>query len=728
MDDRSAFSSSSEVDGHWAGGFAATNFRIFSPLSVSPHSYSLVRSFARSFAPAAHLPSAFDRQSANPTGVGIQRSRSLPCDGQGERGQRTSMPPLETTGVFGGQYQDRGGNVPQHLTSSHEEDYGNDFARKISLLSREANDNGSTSGRKHSTTLSSASDSDSNNNGAGRCSFDMLLSDLASMELAASSAAERRKSDGDFSARKLAGSVRTMAKAFQMRGGGSAHAGTSVADYLSRNTTQLNNHPPTEGIQATSTGYIIDSKPVTSSETLRKFRAGPSVGAHASKLVDGESASWKRSQPKQIVAADLHDTYGASDWAMPGDGADWRQKVARTEQRENREQHHRIVSKTPTLSPIRSPIGSPKPSPRGIFMATNMSSHVSPYYLERRSARLAQMQREDEAEEEGLGSGRGYIAEAKRVLDEAMHMLDAEATAVTNGGGGATASSNPQDAVSLSPSGALEPLMKHLKAAAGDDKKCRAALRTLTLLETNLPNREIVSDLQGRRILMDVVLKCSAEAMDVKENAIQLMWDLDQDSGRDAASCLNESDLHALVQVLGETTSCEVASHTLHFLKAAIDQPPESRPYISEDGLKLLAARLASETCSHKHPIPDSAQYCLGEALAQILSELASIDEPYANGCLGKILDSLGPCGDETQCQILLTVLSALAVKRRLLKILVDVDGFAKIHRFCTRTTNSRLHARGFSLWKVVSSNASINPSTDRRTAHRAASWYFGED
>ena len=314
------------------------------------------------------------------------------------------------------------------------------------------------------------------------------------------------------------------------------------------------------------------------------------------------------------------------------------------------------------------------------------------------------------------------------MLDEAMHMLDAEATAVTNGGGGATASSNPQDAVSLSPSGALEPLMKHLKAAAGDDKKCRAALRTLTLLETNLPNREIVSDLQGRRILMDVVLKCSAEAMDVKENAIQLMWDLDQDSGRDAASCLNESDLHALVQVLGETTSCEVASHTLHFLKAAIDQPPESRPYISEDGLKLLAARLASETCSHKHPIPDSAQYCLGEALAQILSELASIDEPYANGCLGKILDSLGPCGDETQCQILLTVLSALAVKRRLLKILVDVDGFAKIYRFCTRTTNSRLHARGFSLWKVVSSNASMNPSTDRRTAHRAASWYFGED
>ena len=672
---------------------------------------------------AAHLPSAFAGKSADLAGGAIQRSQSLPCEGQEGRGQRTSMPPLETTGVFGGQYQDRGGNVPQHLTSSHEEDYGNDFARKISLLSREANDNSSMSGRNHSS-LSSASDSDSNNNGAGRCSFDMLLSDLASMELASSSAAERRKSDGDFSSRRLAGSVRTMAQAIKMSDGG-PHAGTSVADYLSKNMTRLNNHPPTtERIQTTSTGYIIDSKPVTSSETLRKFRAGPSVGAHASKLVDGESAVWKRSQPKQIVAADLHDTYGASDWAMPGDGADWRQKAARAEQRDSREQHQRIVSKTPTLSPIRSPIGSPIRSPRGTFMTTNLSSHVSPYYLERRSARLAQMEREDAADGEGLGSGRGYIAEAKRVLDEAMHMLDAAASGATTGSDAGTASPTAQDAVSLSPSGALEPLMKHLKAAAGDDRKCRAALRTLTLLESNLPNREIVSDLQGRRILMDVVLKCSPEAMDVKENAVQLMWDLDQVSGRDAANGLNESDLHALVQVLGETTSCEVASHTLHFLKAAIDQPPESRLYIAEDGLKSLADRLTSETCSHKHPIPDSAQYCLGEALAQILSELALIDEPYATGCLSKILDSLGPCGDETQCQILLTVLSTLAVKRRLLKILVDIDGFAKIHRFCTRTTNSRLHARGFSLWKVVSSNA----SADKKTANRTASWYFGEE
>jgi hypothetical protein len=630
------------------------------------------------------------------------------------------MPPLETTGVFGRQYQDCRGNAPHHLTSSHEDDYGNDFARKISLLSREANENSSTSGGAHST-MSSAGDSDSNNNGAGRCSFDMLLSDLASMDLASSSAAERRKSDGDFSSKRLAGSVQTMARAIKMSGGG-ARAGTSVADYLSRNTTQLNNHPPTtEGIHTTATGYTIDSKPVTSSETGRKFRAGPSVGAHASKLVDGESTKWTRSQPKQIVAADLHDTYGASDWAMPGDGADWRQKTARMEQRESREQHQRIVSKTPTLSPIRSPIGSPIRSPRGTFMTTNLSSHVSPYYLERRSARLAQMEREDAADEEGRG--RGYIAEAKRVLDEAMLMLDAAGSGVTNGSDGGTASPTAQDAVSLSPSGALEPLMKHLKAAAGDDKKCRAALRTLTLLETNLPNREIVSDLQGRRILMDVVLKCSPEAMDVKENAIQLMWDLDQDSGRDAANGLNESDLHALVQVLGETTSCEVASHTLHFLKAAIDQPPESRPYIAEEGLKSLADRLTSETCSHKHPIPDSAQYCLGEALAQILSELSSMDEPYATECLSKILDSLGPCGDEAQCQILLTVLSTLAVKRRLLKILVDIDGFAKIHRFCTRTTNSRLHARGFSLWKVVSSNASV----DKKAPHRTASWYFGE-
>ena len=686
------------------------------------------------------------------------------------------LPSLETVGVFGGQYQShRGGHVPQYRRFTHEcdgrsDDGVGDFARKISLLAREVSNNGDSTGRECAVRPhSSASDSDSNNNGFGRSSFDMLLSDLASMELASSSAAARRKSEGDSSfgsSRPLMGGCKVTSRVGRFgdgfsRYGGSVHGGASAADVLS------NNHPP---VLSTNTGFIIDSKPVTSTGGSRKFRAGPSVGAHASKLVDGgESARTRttrtdgtlstpfdKSQPMNVpmaaLDADLHDTYGAHDWATPGGSADWRKAGNKQQPKKS----DRVVSKSPTLSPIRSPIGSPMMSPRRPTMPGmpfNLSSHVSPNYLERRSARLAQMQREDDAAGED-GGGRGYIAEAKRVLDEAMHMLDASTASPTasppsrspvgpetggaaNGaaeisgpGSLARTSASSGDALSMSPSGALEPLMKHLKFAAGDDAKCRSALRTLSLLETNLPNREITSQLHGRRILMDVVLKCSKEAIDVKENAIQLMWDLDRQSGRNAAGVFNENDLHALVQVLGETTSCEVASHTLHFLKAAIELPIESRPYISEDGQRSLAAKLTTETCSHKHPIPDSAQYCLGEALAQILSDLAGVDEPCATACVEQILGSLGPCADEIQCQILLTVLSSLAVKRRLVKILVGIDAVAKILRFTNTTTNSRLHARGFSLWKVVSSGGGSSSGSGGGGGGRKskAAWYFNDE
>ena len=733
--------------------------------------------------PTGIAPSAFQNASTI-----VQRSRSLPFDGREAcQHQHTTLQPLEA--AFGGQCEDWGGQLPEYRRESLEtescdcgtsdtcEEACGDFARKISLLSRAVHMN--NDGVRQHSMQSSASENDSNNNGPGRSSFDRLLSDLDSMELASSVAAARRKSEGDSLFKPLMGSVRTriggqvggkssggrfgfggglsagvsttaegapMKSATYMTTGGSEHGTTSVADFLA------NNHPPvvTERTQSTRTGFIIESKPVTSSSALRKFRAGPSEGAHASKIVDGGNSATRSpagavalSPPTRptkpilmsTIDADLLDTYGAHDWhgASPRESADWRKGKTNKNltPRGERADSSRIVSKAPALSPIRSPIGSPIMSPqRANLMATNLSSHVSANYLELRSERLAQM-REDDAQD----SGRGYIAEAKRVLDEAMHMLegnvndviatqdDTEAGESGNIPGSIPAHGPPADALSMSPSGALEPLMKHLKMAAGDDSKCRAVLRTLTLLETNLPNREIISGLHGRRILMDVVLKCSADAIDVKENAVQLMWDLDRQAGRSAAGVLNENDLHALVHVLCDTTSCEVASHTLHFLRAAIELPVESRPYISEDGQRSLATKLTSETCCHKHPIPDSAQYCLGETLAQILSDLAAIDEPYARDCLEQILDSLGPCADEVQCQILLTVLSSLAVKHRLVKILVAIDAVSKIHRFTNTTTNSRLHARGFSLWKVLSSNV---PGS--RKVRAAGSWYFLDD
>ena len=75
---------------------------------------------------------------------------------------------------------------------------------------------------------------------------------------------------------------------------------------------------------------------------------------------------------------------------------------------------------------------------------------------------------------------------------------------------------------------------------------------------------------------MDVVLKCTE--IDVQEKSIQLLWDLDMQSGRNAASVLNVDDLLALGKVLCSTQECEIASHIIHFLKHSLDQPPESRP------------------------------------------------------------------------------------------------------------------------------------------------------
>lgn len=432
-------------------------------------------------------------------------------------------------------------------------------------------------------------------------------------------------------------------------------------------------------------GILVNSEPTIQ---RRRFRAGPSVGAHASQLVDQHT---QKTHPITIIDADLHDTFGAHDW-MPSKPKDLGQNVRRSG-----------VSKAPTLSPIRSqlnsPVGSPVTSPQRNFVTSNVS-YLSRNYLERR--KLAQLYPKEGDSE----TGRGYIAEAKRVLDEAMHLI----------------SRNPSDGaneICMSNSGALDPLLKHLKSVAGDNAKCRAALRTLTLLETNLPNRQIISDLQGRRILMDVVLKCTE--IDVQEKSIQLLWDLDLQAGRNAAAILNEQDLLALGEVLCSTTECEIASHTIHFLKFSLDQPPETRPFISSATRGCLASNLTSEACAHKHHLPDAAQYCLGETLGVVLSDLASVDVKNTSACLEKVLGSLMECRDDTQCQVLLTVLSSLAVRRKLRGILGELGALERVLSFTENNQSGRLQARGFSLLKALSNKAARNPVSSQ------GSWYFDD-
>lgn len=438
-------------------------------------------------------------------------------------------------------------------------------------------------------------------------------------------------------------------------------------------------------------GFTVSSE---LSSPKRRFRTGPSAAAHASQLVDQhthpesthetEKASKRptKSPAITIMDADLHDTFGAHDWVAA-------EKTQRA--------RSLLVSKAPTLSPIQSPGQHDKISPRFEGMNINYpvaSAHLSSDYLQRRKqARL-------DAEEYDK-SGAGYIAEAKRVLNEAMDLMSPESTSTFD-----------------SYSGAIEPLLCHLKSVAGDNNKCRSALRTLALLESNLPNRAIISGLEGRRILLKVVSQCTD--IDVQESGIQLLWDLDEQGGANAAKIMTEVDLLSFVLVLSNTRNCEIASHVLHFMKIALNQPPELRMYLSEPTVLDLSYKLTAETCTHCHHLQDAAQYCLGETLGALLSDV-SMPDADVKQCLAKILSALVACGEGGQCQLLLTVLSSLAVRRKPRSVLVDIEGAAKVISFTESTEDTRLQARAFSLLKVLSSG-------QQKAAKHQGSWYFDLD
>ena len=527
-----------------------------------------------------------------------------------------------------------------------------------------------------------------NNNGFGRSSFDALLSHGTNRP-----DSRRRRSEESGQCKIPRGS--------ELSGALSLDGAMTVADALKMRTSHAGQNGSTHFYKLDSTGFTVSVEPNVG---RRKVRTGTSEGAHASQLVDDHQHQTSKSPnkntsispPLSIIDADLHDTFGAHDWVAAGPSVKGR---------------NFIVSKVPELSPIRSqlnsPIGSPMSSPNKLNsyhqprvtknVYTNLSSHLNHDYLERR--KQARM----DAEISASNSSAGYIAEAKKVLDEAMNFVSSE--------------NDIPDNISFSHSGALDPLMKHLKSVAGDDVKCRSALRTLALLETNLPNRAIVSDLQGRRILMNVVSMCSAS--DVKENAVQLLWDLDEHAGADAAALLKENDLICLGDVLCATESCEIASHALHFLKAAIDQPPESRPLISCSTLQDLAAKLTSETCAHKHHLGDAAQYCLGETLGALLSGVC-VPDASAKECQERILGSLLSCKDPPQCQLLLTVMSSLVGRSRPRKIFVDIGAVEQIMMFSGQHMDPRLQARAFSLLKALSSN-----TFSKAASKQGGSWYF---
>jgi len=255
-----------------------------------------------------------------------------------------------------------------------------------------------------------------------------------------------------------------------------------------------------------------------------------------------------------------------------------------------------------------------------------------------------------------------------------------------------------------------------LEAVAGDNARSRAGLHTLRLLEFNLPNRAIVSGMQGRRVLVCTLRTCTD--LDVREQAVQLLWDIDSAAGKDAAPCLAASDMFALLEVLRDTNDATIASHSLHFLRHALELPGSQRTCLSPCQLSEIASAIVKETCAHKHHLQDAAQYTLGALLGAVLSD-SQVDRQKVDAAMLRLAAALATCDQAGQCQVLLTVLSCLAGNHRLRASMAKEGVRLPLVRFAQRCCDARLQARALSLVKVVN-------RTDDPLSTVGHSWYFG--
>lgn len=311
-------------------------------------------------------------------------------------------------------------------------------------------------------------------------------------------------------------------------------------------------------------------------------------------------------------------------------------------------------------------------------------------YLKQRSLTKERLQ------SEGANWGGGYIAEAKKVLNDAM----------------STASRMEADLCEASYSGAIGPLMRYLKQNTVDDAALLSGLHTLALLVSNSPNRAIIAGFEGQSLLCDIMKR--AGALTIKEQAVQILWDVSSPAaGEDKVEwALQPDDLLVLLSVLEETASAVTASHVLHLLNSCLQPPAAVQCNAAQ--LTDLAERLIKEVRSHKHHLQDAAQYSLGSLLAAVLGDKLVPLSVVQKG-VDELLDSLLLCTSIEQCQVLLTVLSSLAGVYRVRTVMAEGSAKQKLLQFTRQTGESRMRARALSLSKVVSKEENL------------AGWYFGE-
>ena len=425
----------------------------------------------------------------------------------------------------------------------------------------------------------------------------------------------------------------------------------------------------------------------------------------------GESYPGRPDHTPAMLDADLHDTFGAHAWYI-GPGQPHTISPGTTPPKNASGGSSRLLTSVSGGGEADGSSGrhvGARGRAKHLELTSVAGQHsvtlhdsqcIVPSYEFLRQRRLAREKQALEGEEKWSG---GYIAEAKRVLSEAM----------------GTASKQEAEHRDSSYSGAIGPLLRHLKTAAGDDERSRAALHTLSLLESNLPNRAIIAELQGRDILAAVLRDC--KALDVREQAVSLLWDLDSAAGKDAAPVFAVDDLFALLTLLEETKDSSVASHALHFLDAIVEMPSDAgeRASLTAQQLSALGSRVVREVCSHKHHLHDAAQYTLGALVGAVLDD-SGLSAHDVHAALTSLLTALANCTDPGQCQVLLTVFSAMAGRPRLLTAMVKgTHAREAVLRCGQRTNDARLRARALSLIKV------LNKEEHAAVGH---SWYFGPE
>ena len=135
----------------------------------------------------------------------------------------------------------------------------------------------------------------------------------------------------------------------------------------------------------------------------------------------------------------------------------------------------------------------------------------------------------------------------------------------------------------------------------------------------------------------------------------------------------------------------------------------------------MCAMKIVKEVCAHKHRLQDAAQYTLGSLLGALLNDPRATSAT-AEAATSALLEVLQECRDPEQCQVLLTVLSSLAGKPRLLAVMVKgAKARDAVLRCGQKSSDPRLRARALSLIKVLNKEEVMHAAVGQ-------SWYFGPE